>query len=114
MQTIFPDIILPLSRLNYDGMSDDEFFKFCTQNDSTTRIERDSNRQIILIPPTGAITERYNIKIATRLEIWSERKKMGVAFGSSGGFTLSDDSVFSPDAAWMKNEKWNSLSKSEK
>ena len=114
MQTVFPDIILPLSGLNYDGMSDDEFFRYCAENDTATRIERDSNRQIILMPPTGATTERYNIKIATKLENWSERKKIGVAFGSSGGFALPDESIFSPDAAWMRIEKWNKLSRSEK
>ena len=114
MQTVFPEIILPLSGLNYDSMTDDDFFRYCTENDTSTRIERDSNRQIILMPPTGAITERYNIKIATKLENWSERKKTGVAFGSSGGFALPDESVFSPDAAWMKIEKWNKLSRSEK
>ena len=100
MQTVFPDIILPLAGLNYDGMSDDEFFKYCAENDTATRIERDNNRQIILMPHTGAITERYNIKIATKLENWSEKKGEGVAFGSSGGFALPDESVFSPDAAW--------------
>ncbi len=113
MQTVFPDIILPLSGLNYDGMSDDEFFEFCAGN-KNTRIERDSNRQIILMPPTGSLTDRHNVKIVTQLEIWSEKEKTGVAFGSSGGFTLPDDAVFSPDAAWMRKEKWNNIPKNDK
>ncbi|MEO6845537.1 MAG: Uma2 family endonuclease [Ginsengibacter sp.] len=113
MQTVFPDIILPLSGLNYDGMSDDEFFKYCTENDTATRIERDSNRQIILMPPKGAITGNYNIKIATQLELWNQQENKGISFDSSAGFTLPDDSVFSPDAAWMKIEKWNNVSKED-
>ena len=28
MQTVFPDIILPLYGLNYDELSDEEFFLF--------------------------------------------------------------------------------------
>lgn len=114
MQTIFPEIILPLSGLDYDKMSDEEFFDYCKENRTGTRIERDNNRQIILMPPTGAQTERFNIKIATRLENWSEKAGIGVAFGSSGGFTLPDSSVFSPDAAWMGHDKWNALSAYEK
>ena len=113
MQTVFPDIILPLSGLNYDGMSDDEFFEYCAKNETATRIERDSNRQIILMPPTGTIAGNYNIKIATQLELWNQDKKKGISFDSSAGFTLPDDSVFSPDAAWMRIEKWKKVSKED-
>ena len=113
MQTVFPDIILPLSGLNYDGLSDDEFFKFCAEN-TNTRIERDSNRQIMLMPPTGTLTGNYNIKIATQLELWNQIEKTGVCFDSSTGFTLPDDAVFSPDASWMRIKKWNNVSKTDK
>lgn len=113
MQTVFPEIILPLHGLHYDGLSDDEFFKFCTEN-SNIRIERDHNRQIILMPPTGALMGNYNLKISTQLEAWNQKEKTGIAFDSSAGFTLPDGAVFSPDASWMRIEKWNKLSKIEK
>ena len=37
---------------------------------------------------------------------------MGLVYRS--GFTLPDNSVRSPDAAWVSNEKWATLSESEK
>ena len=113
MQTVFPDIILPFYGLNYDELSDDEFFDLCSKNE-TTRIERDSNRQIYIMAPTGSSTGNTNIKIAAQLVFWNQKKKSGVAFDSSTGFTLPDDSVFSPDASWMRNEKWNNVPKKDK
>ncbi|MDQ6762072.1 MAG: Uma2 family endonuclease, partial [Bacteroidota bacterium] len=113
MQTVFPDTILPLYGLNYDTLSDDEFFDLCAKNE-TARIERDSNRQIYIMAPTGSSTGITNIKIATQLTVWNEKKNNGQAFDSSTGFTLPDDSVFSPDASWMRNEKWDAIPKKDK
>lgn len=113
MQTVFPDIILPLYGLNYDELSDEEFFLLCAKNE-TARIERDSNRQIYIMAPTGSLTGNTNLKIATLIENWNQIKKSGVAFDSSTGFTLPDDSVFSPDVSWMRNEKWNNIPKKDK
>ncbi|WP_199727435.1 Uma2 family endonuclease [Hanamia caeni] len=113
MQTVFPDIILPLHGLNYDGLSDDEFFEFCLNN-TQSRIERDNNRQIILMPPAGALTASFNIRLAAQLELWNQKEKSGITFDSSAGFTLPDDSVFSPDASWMHKEKWERVSAEDK
>ena len=113
MQTVFPNIILPLYGLNYDGLTDEEFFTLCAKNE-TSRIERDSNRQIYIMAPTGSLTGNTNLKIATQLAQWNQKENSGVAFDSSAGFTLPDDSVFSPDASWMQNEKWNNISKEDK
>jgi len=109
MQTVFPDIILPLSGLKYDGMSDEEFFIFCSENTNHIRIERDSNHQIILMPPTGSLIDSFNVKLSTQVELWNQKEKTGITFGSSAGFTLPDDAVFSPDIAWMRSEKWNNV-----
>lgn len=113
MKTVFPDIILPLYGLNYDELSDEEFFLLCAKNEAA-RIERDSNRQIYIIAPTGSLTGNTNIKIATQIENWNQIKNGGVTFDSSTRFTLPDDSVFSPDASWMRNDKWNNIPKKDK
>jgi Uma2 family endonuclease len=43
--------------------------------------------------------------LATDLRIWS-RKFGGVSTGASAGFLLPDQSVLSPDAAWISPERW--------
>lgn len=73
MQIVLSDIILPLPALNYDDLSDEEFFKLCAENE-TSRIERDSKRQIILMPPTESLTAINNLKIGAQLELWNQKK----------------------------------------
>ncbi len=94
-------------------MSDDEFFSFC-QSNPDLNIERNAKREIIIMSPTNASTGSINLKIAYQLEAWNERHGLGIAFDSSTGFTLPDQSVKSPDASWLSMDKWKQLSQSQK
>ena len=113
MQIAYHDKIFPLKALFSDSMSDKEFFEFCQQNDSL-HIERDENKQIIIMAPTSANTGNKSGNIFLELGNWNRKKKSGVCFDSSTGFTLPDGSVRSPDASWMTLEKWSILSEKEK
>ena len=93
-------------------MTDEEFFNFCQAN-ADINIERNVQREIIIMSPTGSRTGAVSLKIATQLEIWNEQSGSGVVFDSSTGFTLPDGSVLSPDASWLPLEKWKVLSEEE-
>ncbi len=96
-----------------DDMTDEEFFHFCTQN-RDLRIERDASRQIYIMPPTGLNTGASNADINTDLTNWNRKNRNGKVFDSSTGFTLPDRAVFSPDAAWISNEKISKLTKEQR
>ena len=96
-----------------DGMSNKEFYDFCQQNE-LFQIERDENKQIIIMPPTNTNTGRTNGKLFFELELWNRIMNRGVCFDSSTGFTLPDGSVRSPDASWLSADKWDQLSTKEK
>ena len=101
--------------LNMDAvsMSDDEFFRFCHDN-QPLRIERDHKKQIIIMSPTGSESGLINNEISRQLANWNKRMKLGKTFDSSTGFTLPDQSMRSPDASWILSERWNKLDRSEK
>jgi Uma2 family endonuclease len=61
------------------------------------------------MPPTGSETGRRNIKITAQLENWSSQNNLGVAFDSSTGFKLPNGADRSPDASWVKKERWEAL-----
>jgi Uma2 family endonuclease len=48
------------------------------------------------------------------VEQWNRQYKLGKTFDSSTGFNLPDNSMRSPDTAWITNEKWNRLSAEQK
>jgi len=104
---------LPIYLPNKEEITKEEFLAFCVAN-SHLRIERDENNQILIMPPVFGETGRKHIKIATALEIWNIKTSLGVVFDSSTGFDLPDGSIRSPDAAWIKIEKWDSLSVEER
>lgn len=96
-----------------DTMSDKEFFDFCQENE-LLRLERDENKQIIIMAPTNTSSGQQNADLLGELVIWNKKKKFGVCFDSSTGFTLPDGSVRSPDISWIIKEKWNQITDKQK
>ena len=54
-----------------------------------------------------------NMRIGRLLDEWSESDGRGVAFDSSGGFTLRDRSMRSPDASWASRRRWDALTEAQ-
>ena len=94
------------------SMTDEQFFEFCQMN-RDLRIERNKYGEISIMPPTGSETGNRNFNIAGQLWAWSEEDGTGICFDSSTGFKLSTGAERSPDASWMKLERWNNLSEAE-
>jgi Uma2 family endonuclease len=90
------------------NLTDEEFFQLC-QNNRDLRFERTAAGELIIMPPTGSDTGNRNFDIAVELGIWNKQTKLGKGFDSSTGFKLSNGKNVSPDVAWIKKERWHSL-----
>jgi Uma2 family endonuclease len=90
-------------------MTDEQFFEFCLAN-RDLRIERNKFGELVIMPPTGSETGNREGNIFGQLWVWSEQDGTGITFSSSTGFKLSTGAERSPDASWIKLERWNSLS----
>ena len=90
------------------SMTDDQLFDFCQLN-KDFRIERKANGEIVIMSPTGSETEERNFDLIGQLWFWTKQDGTGVGFGSSGGFTLPNGAVRSPDAAWIKKTRWEAI-----
>lgn len=98
--------------LNID-LTDEQFFQLCQQN-RDLRFERTANGELIIMPPTGSETSDRNADLTYQLRAWSRQNKLGKSFDSSGGFKLPNGAERSPDASWVKMERWNALTQAEK
>ena len=78
------------------------------------RLERKSNGELIIMPPTGGETGKSNTEIILQLAMWNKQTEKGVVFDSSTGFKMPSSAILSPDASWVLNEKWNSLTPEQK
>jgi Uma2 family endonuclease len=59
--------------------------------------------------PTGGETGRRNFALIGALSAWVARDGSGVGFDSSTGFVLPNGAERSPDAAWVKKDRWEAL-----
>jgi len=89
-------------------LTDEQFFQLC-QHHRDYRFERTATGELLIMSPTGGETSNCNIEISYQLQAWSRQNKLGIAFDSSGGFKLPNGADRSPDASWMKIERWNAL-----
>ncbi len=89
-------------------MTDDQFYEFCQLN-RDFRIERNAFGELVIMSPTGSETDERNFNLIGQLWIWTKQDGTGVGFGSSGGFTLPNGAVRSPDAAWIKSTRWEAI-----
>lgn len=90
-----------------------EFYEFCQAN-RELRIERSASGEVIIMPPAFSDTGNRHLKIAQQLGNWADQDGTGEAFDSSAGFTLPNGATRSPDAAWIRLERWNALTENEK
>jgi len=91
------------------ALTDDQYYELCRKHPDL-KLERNSSGQLIVIPPTGGETGRKNADIVSQLDVWNKKKKLGVVFDYSTEFKLPLGGDRSPDAAWIKLERWQSLS----
>jgi len=90
------------------AMTDNQFFEFCQLN-RDLRIERSAQGDLIIMAPTGSETDGRNFDLIGQLWAWTRQSGTGIGFGSSGGFTLPNGAVRSPDAAWIKLSRWEAI-----
>jgi Uma2 family endonuclease len=96
-----------------DYMNATQFYEFCQANEDL-RIERTAEGKVIVMPPAFSDTGNRNLKISQQLANWADQDGTGEAFDSSAGFTLPSGATRSPDAAWIKLEKWNALTEEQR
>jgi Uma2 family endonuclease len=94
-------------------LTDDQFESICRKNQDL-KFERTAEGKLVIMALTGGETGRRNIKLSARLELWNEQTQLGVAFDSSTGFRLPNDAIRSPDAAWVSQARWESLSDAQR
>ena len=87
----------------------EEFEKLC-QDNPNLRLELTQEGQLVTMAPAGWESSKRNSKLNSRVEVWNERTLLGEVFDSSGGFTLPNGAVRSPDVTWIEKSKLEGIS----
>ena len=110
---IYPTVMVNIPTTITLKISHEQFLDLALAN-RDLQLERNATGELIIMPPTGSYTGKINFDIAGQLWFWNRQNKLGEAFDSSTGFHLPNGSDRSPDAAWIKQEKWDTLSLEQK
>ncbi len=94
-------------------MTDDQFFEFCQIN-RDLRIERNSEGDLLIMPPTGGETGFRNFELTGQFREWVKRDGRGIGFDSSTGFTLPNGAKRSPDLSWVMRSRLAQLTTEQK
>jgi Uma2 family endonuclease len=95
-----------------DVIAPEQFEGLCRAN-RDLRLELTSTGELIVMPPAGSKTGMRNADLTYQLAAWAKKDRSGISFDSSTGFTLPNRAMLSPDAAWIKRERWDSLTEDE-
>jgi Uma2 family endonuclease len=98
----------PIIKLNPE-----QFYQLCQENPDL-QLERTSQGELIVMPPTGGETGKRNVKLIVQLELWNEKTGLGETFDSSTGFTLPNKADRAPDASWVEKSRWEGLTPEER
>lgn len=94
-------------------LTDEQFSKLCQLNPDI-KLERTAKGELIVMPPTGGETGDRNSEINFQLRAWNKQNLLGKVFDSSTGFKLPNGANRSPDASWVKLERWQALTPTQR
>jgi Uma2 family endonuclease len=94
-------------------LSDEQFYLLCRRNPDL-RFERSAQGDLIIMSPTGSETSERNSELNADLVFWNRKTKLGHCFESNGGFTLPNGAVRVPDLSWIRNDRYEAISKAER
>lgn len=89
-------------------LTDEAFYQLC-QSNPDVKFERTATGELVIMSPTGGETGDRNRRLTQRLGNWTDADNTGLSFDSSTGFKLPNGAERSPDAAWVRSERWEAL-----
>lgn len=93
-------------------LTDEQLLKLCAAN-RNLKFERNAKGELIVMALTGGNSGWRNVELTAEIRDWNKSTGLGRSFDSSTGFHLPSGAVRSPDAAWISNIRWQSLTSKE-
>jgi Uma2 family endonuclease len=86
-----------------------QFEQLC-QNNPDIRLELTATGELVTMAPAGWESSKQNGNLFVKVWMWNDLTKLGEVFDSSGGFTLPNGAIKSPDVTWISRSKLENFS----
>ena len=104
----FGALTLPVALSASLRLTPDQFEQLCLANPEAV-LELAQDGHLIVMTPTGGDTGARNGELFFQIKAWARAQGGWMAFDSSTGFRLPDDSVLSPDTSLVALDRWQAL-----
>ena len=94
---------ITLRRINHR-----EFEQLC-QDNPDLRLELTETGELVTMPPAGWESSERNLNLGYQVFNWNRQAGLGRVFDSSGGFTLLNGAIRSPDVTWIEKSKLENI-----
>lgn len=88
--------------------SDEQFYELCRIH-RDLKFERTAQGELVIVTPIGGEGGSREADLIGELVYWNRRAGLGRVFSSSTGFRLPNGATRSPDAGWVRRERWQQL-----
>lgn len=99
-------VVLNLEPITH--LSREQFYVLCQANPDL-QLERTAQGDLVIVSPVGGTGGNREASLITDLEIWNRQNRLGKVFSSSTIFSLPSGADRSPDAAWVRLDRWEAL-----
>ena len=109
------ELRLNLSALGVDHLAEDFGERLCqlSSDNPGWQFEYSAQGELIVMAPPGSESSLDETEITTELALW-RRSGGGMSYGPTIGFRLPSRAIRIPDAAWITQERYNTLTPSER
>lgn len=94
-------------------LTHEQFYQLCMANRDVA-MERSPKGELIIMAPVGGESGIQEASFISKVVGWNEQTELGVVFSSSTVFKLPGGGDRSPDVAWVKRDRWESLTQTER
>ena len=97
-----------------EGRFTAEDFAVCAAENPDLRLEMTCEGEMIIMMPVGPIGSNRNLNLTVEFGVWARQDPTGIGFDATAGFKLPNGAQRSPDASWIRRERWDALTQEEK
>jgi drug/metabolite transporter (DMT)-like permease/Uma2 family endonuclease len=76
--------------------------------------ERFADGTLLVTPPTGGVGGRRSMGLSKQVAVWGDTAGSAVTFGANAGFKFPDRALLSPDATYIRAERWHAIDAAER
>ena len=102
-------VVLNLETVN---LTNEQFYRLCQVN-RDLQLERTAKGELVIMPLVGGRSGNREADLISLLWLWKRQTGLGKVFSSATIFKLPNGGDRSPDAAWVKSDRWESLTLKE-